>query len=63
TITKTSWNDSTRVLTVKHHIFATGSGSRLEVPDIPGKASFKGSAVHLSEFNSAANHIGKKKQS
>ncbi|KAG1836339.1 hypothetical protein C8R48DRAFT_782978 [Suillus tomentosus] len=63
TITKTSWNDSTRVLTVKNHIFATGSGSRLKVPDIPGKASFKGSAVHSSEFNSAADHIGKTKQS
>ncbi|KAG1901997.1 uncharacterized protein F5891DRAFT_1163681 [Suillus fuscotomentosus] len=56
TITKTSWNDSTktwsvevdrggrgtRVLTVKHLVFATGSGGRPKVPDIPGKASFKG---------------------
>ncbi|KAG2101337.1 uncharacterized protein F5147DRAFT_581646 [Suillus discolor] len=74
TITKTSWNDSTktwsvevnrggkgtRVLTVKHLVFATGSGGRPIVPDIPGKASFKGSTVHSSEFESAANHIGKK---
>ncbi|KAG1735979.1 hypothetical protein EDB19DRAFT_1830067 [Suillus lakei] len=71
TITKTSWNDSTktwtvevnrggkgtRVLTVKHLVFATGSGGRPKVPDIPGKANFKGSAVHSSEFKSAANHI------
>ncbi|KAG2364038.1 hypothetical protein BDR07DRAFT_1482899 [Suillus spraguei] len=74
TITKTSWNDSTktwtvevnhggkgtRTLTVKHLVFATGSGGHPTVPDIPGKASFKGSAVHSSEFKSAANHIGKK---
>ncbi|KAG1861584.1 hypothetical protein DFJ58DRAFT_777488 [Suillus subalutaceus] len=74
TIIKTSWNDSTktwtvevnrggkgtRVLTVKHLVFATGSGGRPYVPDIPGKASFKGSAVHSSEFKSAANHVGKK---
>ncbi|KAG1861489.1 hypothetical protein C8R48DRAFT_711748 [Suillus tomentosus] len=74
TITKTSWNESTktwsvevdrgvkgtRVLTVKHLVFATGSGGRPKVPDIPGKASFKGSAVHSSEFKSAADHIGKK---
>lgn len=51
TITKTSWNDSTkawtvevsrggqgtRVLTVKHLVFATGSGGRPIVPNIPGK--------------------------
>ncbi|KAG1901989.1 uncharacterized protein F5891DRAFT_1218974 [Suillus fuscotomentosus] len=74
TITKTSWNDSTktwsvevdrggkgtRILTVKHLVFATGFGGRPNVPDIPGKASFKGSAVHSSEFKSAADHIGKK---
>ncbi|KAG1897597.1 uncharacterized protein F5891DRAFT_957094 [Suillus fuscotomentosus] len=74
TIAKTSWNDSTktwsvevnrggkgtRVLTVKHLVFATGSGGRPKVPNIPGKARFKGSAVHSSEFKSAANHIGKK---
>ncbi|KAG2148713.1 uncharacterized protein EDB93DRAFT_1144408 [Suillus bovinus] len=74
TITKTSWNDITktwsvevnrggkgsRVLTVKHLVFATGSGGHPKVPDVPGKASFKGSTVHSSEFKSAANHIGKK---
>ncbi|KAG2364036.1 hypothetical protein BDR07DRAFT_1450459 [Suillus spraguei] len=65
------WNDSTktwtvevnrgskgtRTLTVKHLVFATGSGGHPMVPDIPGKASFKGSALHSSEFKSAANHI------
>ncbi|KAG2073998.1 FAD/NAD(P)-binding domain-containing protein [Suillus decipiens] len=74
TVTKTSWNDSaktwtvevnrggkcTRILTVKHLVFATGSGGPPKVPDIPGKASFKGSTMHSSEFKSAANHIGKK---
>ncbi|KAG2097524.1 uncharacterized protein F5147DRAFT_583538 [Suillus discolor] len=74
TITKTSWDDSTktwsvevnrggkgtRVLTVKHLVFATGSGGRPKVPEIPGKASFKGTAVHSSDFKSAADHIGKK---
>ncbi|OJA11568.1 hypothetical protein AZE42_07114 [Rhizopogon vesiculosus] len=34
--------------------------SRPKIPDIPGKASFKGSAVHSSQFTSAANYIGKK---
>ncbi|KAG2097526.1 uncharacterized protein F5147DRAFT_816517 [Suillus discolor] len=74
TITKTSWDDSTktwsvevnrggkgtRVLTVKHLVFATGFGGRPKVPDIPGKASLKGSFVHSSDFKSAADHIGKK---
>ncbi|KAG1767385.1 hypothetical protein EDD22DRAFT_978153 [Suillus occidentalis] len=59
----------TRVLTVKHLVFATGSGGRPTVPDIPGKieilthsrrTSFKGSTMHSSEFKSAANHVGKK---
>ncbi|OAX33329.1 FAD/NAD(P)-binding domain-containing protein [Rhizopogon vinicolor AM-OR11-026] len=74
TIKKSSWNDTTetwtvevnregketRTLTVKHLVFATGLDSRPTVPDIPGKASFKGSAVHSSQFTSAANYIGKK---
>ncbi|OJA11569.1 hypothetical protein AZE42_07111, partial [Rhizopogon vesiculosus] len=34
--------------------------SRPKVPDIAGKASFKGSAMHSSQFTSAANYIGKK---
>ncbi|KAG2364046.1 hypothetical protein BDR07DRAFT_1355674 [Suillus spraguei] len=74
TVTKTSWNDGTktwtvevnrngkctRILTVKHLVFATGSGGPPKVPNISGKASFKGSSMHSSEFKSAANHIGKK---
>ncbi|KAG2073996.1 FAD/NAD(P)-binding domain-containing protein [Suillus decipiens] len=74
TITKTSWNDSTkiwtvevnrggkgtRILTVKHLVFATGSAGRPRVPDVPGKASFKGSVLHSSEFKSGAHHTGKK---
>ncbi|KAG2364044.1 hypothetical protein BDR07DRAFT_1280627 [Suillus spraguei] len=74
TITKTSWNDSTktwtvevnhggkcnRILTVKHLVVATGSGGRPRVPDIPGKESFKGSVLHSSEFKSGANNTGKK---
>ncbi|KAH7925619.1 FAD/NAD(P)-binding domain-containing protein [Leucogyrophana mollusca] len=74
TITKTAWDEKTktwtveisrgghgtRVLSVKHLVFATGFGGRAVLPDIPGKADYKGTAVHSSEFTSAANYIGKK---
>ncbi|KAH0828140.1 hypothetical protein J3R83DRAFT_3828 [Lanmaoa asiatica] len=73
-ITKTEWNDDlktwtveinrggkgTRVLKVKHLVFATGFGGRPHVPDIPGKEDFKGEVVHSSEFTSASNYVGKK---
>ncbi|KAH7907304.1 hypothetical protein BJ138DRAFT_1214828 [Hygrophoropsis aurantiaca] len=74
TITKTSWDEKTktwtveisrgghgtRTLSVKHLVFATGFGGRAVVPDIPGKTSYKGIAVHSSEFTSAADYVGKK---
>ncbi|OAX32561.1 FAD/NAD(P)-binding domain-containing protein, partial [Rhizopogon vinicolor AM-OR11-026] len=74
TIKKSSWDDATktwtveviregnvtRTLTVKHLVFATGMDSRPKVPDIPGKANFKGSAMHSTQFTSAAHYIGKK---
>ncbi|KIJ18436.1 hypothetical protein PAXINDRAFT_167040, partial [Paxillus involutus ATCC 200175] len=73
TITKTEWNDETktwtveinregrtRVLKVKHLVFATGFGGRPTMPDLPGKSDFKGEAVHSSQFTSAADYIGKK---
>ncbi|KAJ8596565.1 FAD/NAD(P)-binding domain-containing protein [Rhizopogon salebrosus TDB-379] len=50
----------TRILTVKHLVFATGLVVPSNVPDIARKASFKGSAIHASQFTSAANYIGKK---
>jgi cation diffusion facilitator CzcD-associated flavoprotein CzcO len=63
TITKTSWNDSTkawtvvvnhggkgtRVLTVKHLVFATGSGGHPTVPDIPGKVC-DAQLLHRSKY-------------
>ncbi|OAX36527.1 FAD/NAD(P)-binding domain-containing protein [Rhizopogon vinicolor AM-OR11-026] len=74
TIKKSLWDDTTktwtveviregnvtRTLAVKHLVFATGLDARPKVPDIPGKANFKGSAMHSTQFTSAANYIGKK---
>ncbi|KAF9227052.1 FAD/NAD(P)-binding domain-containing protein [Gyrodon lividus] len=73
-ITKTEWNDETktwtveinregketRVLKVKHLVFATGFGGRPRMPDLPGKSDFRGEAIHSSHFTSADNYIGKK---
>ncbi|KAF8134306.1 hypothetical protein EV363DRAFT_1257346 [Boletus edulis] len=73
-ITKTEWNEDTktwtveinrggrgtRVLKVKHLVFATGFSGHPKLPNIPGKEDFKGESVHSSEFTSAANYIGKK---
>jgi len=72
-IKKASWDDTTkawtvevirdgkvRILTVKHLVFATGLDARPKVPDVPGKATFKGTVMHSLEFTSAAEYIGKK---
>ncbi|KAF8133236.1 hypothetical protein EV363DRAFT_1397474 [Boletus edulis] len=73
-ITKTEWNDhlktwsveiirdgeDTRILKVKHLVFATGFGGHPKSPDIPGKEDFKGEVIHSSGFTSAANYIGKR---
>ncbi|KAG6371217.1 hypothetical protein JVT61DRAFT_9841 [Boletus reticuloceps] len=73
-ITKTEWDDNlktwtveinkdgkdTRILKVKHLVFATGPGGHPKSPDIPGKEDFKGEVVHSSGFTSAANYIGKR---
>ncbi|KIJ08465.1 hypothetical protein PAXINDRAFT_18399 [Paxillus involutus ATCC 200175] len=74
TITKTEWSDdartwiveinrkakATRVLEVKHLVFATGFGDRPTMLDLAGKSDFKGEVVHSSQFTSAENYIRKK---
>ncbi|KAF9236327.1 hypothetical protein BU15DRAFT_77043 [Melanogaster broomeanus] len=74
TITKAEWNEEaktwtveisrggkeTRVLKVKHLVFATGFAGRPKMPDFPGKAEFKGEVVHSSQFTSAENYLGKR---
>jgi cation diffusion facilitator CzcD-associated flavoprotein CzcO len=74
TITKTEWNGETktwtvevsrggketRILKVKHLVFATGFGGRPMMPDFPGKSDFKGEVMHSSQFTSAEHYIGKK---
>ncbi|KAF9236329.1 hypothetical protein BU15DRAFT_50190 [Melanogaster broomeanus] len=74
TIAKAEWNEETktwtveisrggketRVLKVKHLVFATGFGGRPKIPEFPGKSEFKGEIVHSSQFTSAENYIGKK---
>ncbi|KAF8128629.1 hypothetical protein EV363DRAFT_1451618 [Boletus edulis] len=51
----------TRTMTVKHLIFATGFGGGFpKMPDIPGKEIYRGSALHSTQFTSAAEYKGKK---
>ncbi|KAH7928861.1 FAD/NAD(P)-binding domain-containing protein [Leucogyrophana mollusca] len=55
-----SQGELTRVLTVRHLVFATGlTGGGLRMPDIPGKETFRGSVVHSSSFKSADEYIGR----
>ncbi|KAG6380235.1 hypothetical protein JVT61DRAFT_8327 [Boletus reticuloceps] len=51
----------TRSMMVKHLIFATGFGGGFpKMPDIPGKEIYRGSALHSTQFASAAEYEGKK---
>ncbi|KAF9444560.1 FAD/NAD(P)-binding domain-containing protein [Macrolepiota fuliginosa MF-IS2] len=53
--------EETRVLTVKHVIFATGlSGGAAHVPTYPGMDKFKGQILHSTQHKKATDHLGKK---
>ncbi|TFK84340.1 FAD/NAD(P)-binding domain-containing protein [Polyporus arcularius HHB13444] len=52
---------SSRVLHVKHVVFAIGlGGNNPYIPDIPGKEEYEGQALHSIFHNSGKDHIGKK---
>ncbi|TFK84341.1 FAD/NAD(P)-binding domain-containing protein [Polyporus arcularius HHB13444] len=52
---------STRVLHVKHLVFAIGlGGNNPYFPNIPGKEEYQGQVLHSTQHGSAKDHLGKK---
>ena len=52
---------STRVLHVKHLVFAIGlGGNNPYFPDIPGKEEYQGQILHSIYHNTGKDHVGKK---
>ncbi|KAI0757757.1 FAD/NAD(P)-binding domain-containing protein [Daedaleopsis nitida] len=52
---------STRVLHVRHLVFAIGlGGNNPSFPDIPGKEEYQGQILHSIYHNTAKDHLGKK---
>jgi len=59
TVKKADGNE--RIFKVKHVVLAIGfRGGQPYIPDIPGKASFKGQVLHSLHHEKATNHAGKK---
>ncbi len=52
---------STRVLHVRHLIFAIGlGGNKPFIPEFPGREEYEGQVLHSIHHDTAKSHIGKK---
>ena len=52
---------STRVLHVRHVVFAIGLGGNTPyIPEIPGRDEYQGQVLHSIFHDSARDHLGKK---